>query len=60
MPPKLLKKSTTFYILPAQHEALARLADKLDCPMGHLVREGIRLVIARYRRVSGSEAKGER
>jgi hypothetical protein len=44
-PPKF---STTLYIAPTQHRPLTQLARRLDVSMGHLIREGINLVLAKY------------
>jgi len=47
-PVKLIKRSTTLYITPAQRRALQRLAARLDTSMGRLLREGADLVLAKY------------
>jgi hypothetical protein len=47
-PVKYLKRSTTLYIAPVQQRALQRLAARLDVSMGHLIREGINLVLEKH------------
>lgn len=42
------KRSTTLFIDPRQRTALQRLATQLGVSMGHLIREGINLVLARH------------
>ena len=48
MPRKPLKVGTTVFLTPQQRQALAKLGAQLDVSMGHLIREGIALVLARY------------
>ena len=47
---KPLKVGTTIFLTPQQRQALAKLGAQLDVSMGHLIREGITLVLARYNR----------
>jgi hypothetical protein len=47
---KSVKVGTTIFLAPVQRRALAKLAARLDVSMGHLIREGIALVIARHSR----------
>jgi hypothetical protein len=49
MKSKSVKRGTTIFLAPAQRQALAKLSAKLDVSMGHLIREGIALVLARYK-----------
>ena len=48
MKSKSVKVGTTVFLGRAQRQALAKLSARLDVSMGHLVREGIRLVLAHY------------
>ena len=50
---KEVKVGTTIFLAPEQRESLARLSAKLDVSMGHLIREGIKLVLARYEEKGG-------
>jgi hypothetical protein len=45
---KSLKRGTTIFLAPAQRQALAKLSARLDVSMGHLIREGIKLLLARH------------
>jgi hypothetical protein len=47
---KPLKIGTTIFLAPQQRRELAKLGAKLDVSMGHLIRQGIALVLARYNR----------
>lgn len=44
---KRVKRPTTVFLSPAQRRALEQLAERLDVSMGHLIREGINLILAR-------------
>ncbi len=46
---KAIKVGTTIFLAPAQRRALAQLSARLDVSMGHLIREGITLVLARHK-----------
>jgi hypothetical protein len=45
---KSIKVGTTIFLAPQQRRALAKLSAQRDVSMGHLIREGIALVLARY------------
>ena len=45
---KAVKVGTTIFLAPQQRKALAKLSAQLDVSMGHLIREGITLVLARH------------
>jgi len=47
---KLKKVGTTVFLTPHQRRALARLQAQRGDSMGHLIREGINLLLARYER----------
>ena len=47
---KLKKKGTTVFLAPHQRRALARLQARRGDSMGHLIREGINLLLARDQR----------
>ena len=55
MKSKSVKRGTTIFLTRAQRRALAKLGAKLDVSMGHLIREGITLVLARYNRKGGGK-----
>ena len=44
---KITKVNTTIFLLPAQRAALARISERRDVSMGHLIREAITLMLKR-------------
>jgi hypothetical protein len=44
---KVTKRNTTIFLLPAQRAALARLSERRDVSMGHLIREAITALLKR-------------
>jgi hypothetical protein len=51
---KSVKVGTTVFLSPEQRAALARLSARRDVSMGHLIREGITLVLARHNQKGNS------
>ena len=45
---KVKKVGTTVFLTPHQRRALARLQSKRGDSMGHLIREGINLLLAKH------------
>jgi len=45
------KTKTALFLNPQQVRQLKKLAKRLDVSMSHLVREGIKLVIAKYSKI---------
>ena len=55
MPGKPVKVGTTIFLTPQQRQALAKLGAQLDVSMGHLIREGITLVLAKHNVKKGAQ-----
>jgi hypothetical protein len=50
---KQIKIGTTVFLAPAQRAALAKLSAEMDVSIGHLIRQGVTLVLARYGKKGG-------
>jgi len=49
------KVSTTIYVTPEQHEELKRLHERTRVPVASFIREGIDMVLERYRSELGEK-----